>query len=263
MDAITSRENTAVKEIQKLSKSTKHRLKNRLFVIEGARLCEDALQSGIKIQKVCIMQDALEKHAQLIDRLCDGAKKTYIFQRNLFSALSDLVTPQGILCVCRMREESFHLEDGSYIGLESIRDPQNMGTILRTAEALGITGVVMSKDCCDIYSPKVLRGSMGAVFRLNYMVTDDLPAYALSLQLNGFTTFGAVADRGAPPVTKLSLSKEDKAAVVIGNEGNGLSQELLDACAEETTIPMGGRAESLNAATAASIVMWEMVRERI
>lgn len=84
MDAITSRENTAVKEIQKLSKSTKHRLKNRLFVIEGARLCEDALQSGIKIQKVCIMQDALEKHAQLIDRLCDGAKKHISFSGTCF-----------------------------------------------------------------------------------------------------------------------------------------------------------------------------------
>lgn len=263
MDAITSRENTAVKEIQKLSKSTKHRLKNRLFVIEGARLCEDALKSGIKIQKVCIMQDVLEKHAQLIDRLCDGAKKTYIFQKSLFSEISDLVTPQGILCVCRMREETFHLENGSYIGLEHIQDPQNMGTILRTAEALGITGVIMSKDCCDIYSPKVLRGSMGAVFRLNFMITDDLPAYALDLQLNGFTTFGAVADRAARPVTRLSLSKTEKSAVFIGNEGNGLSQELLDACIEKTTIPMGGRAESLNAATAASIVMWEMVRDRL
>lgn len=100
MDAITSRENTAVKEIQKLSKSTKHRLKNRLFVIEGARLCEDALQSGIKIQKVCIMQDALEKHAQLIDRLCDGAKKNiYLSAEPVFCAFRFSYTTGHFMCL--------------------------------------------------------------------------------------------------------------------------------------------------------------------
>lgn len=263
MEPITSKENKAVKEIQKLLKLTKHRLKSRLFVIEGARLCEDALQSGVQIKTVCVTQGAREKHAALIERLCAAAEITYIMPQELFCTLSDLVTPQGVLCVCRMREDSFRLESGSYIGLENMQDPQNMGTILRTAEAFGLTGVVMSGGCCDIYAPKVVRGSMGAVFRLNFHITDDLPSFALSMRQNGFKTYGAVADRAARPVTGLSLSKEDKAAVFIGNEGNGLTGELLDMCAEKITIPMGGRAESLNAATAASIVMWEMVRGRV
>ena len=263
MESITSRENTAVKEIQKLTKSAKRRAESRLFVIEGARLCADALQSGVQIQMVCVMQDAQEKHAALIESLCAAAEKAYLLPKHLFCALSDTVTPQGVLCVCRMRENSFTVGRGSYIGLENLQDPQNMGTILRTAEALGITGVVLSGGCCDIYSPKVLRGSMGAVFRLNFLVTDDLPAYALKMRRNGFLTFGAVADRGALPITQIPLAKEEKAVVFIGNEGNGLTQALLDVCGKKTTIPMGGRAESLNAATAASIVMWEMVRGRL
>lgn len=263
MESITSRENTAVKEIQKLTKSAKRRAESRLFVIEGARLCADALQSGVQLQTVCIMQGAQEKHAVLIKSLCASAEKAYLMPKHLFCALSNTVTPQGVLCVCRMREEAFHLDGGSYIGLENIQDPQNMGTILRTAEALGITGVILSGGCCDIYSPKVLRGSMGAVFRLNFLITDDLPAYALEMKRNGFVTFGAVADRGAQPITRLPLAGEEKAVVFIGNEGNGLTQALLDVCGKKTTIPMGGRAESLNAATAASIVMWEMVRGRL
>ena len=135
-----------------------------------------------------------------------------------------------------------------------------MGTILRTAEALGVGGILLSRGCCDIYSPKVLRGSMGAIFRLPFLVVEDLPAYLSKQKEKGYSIYAAVPDRNAVPITEIPFSK--RCAVVVGNEGNGLTQACIQACTQSVTIPMEGRAESLNAAIAASILVWEMVRRQ-
>jgi len=143
-----------------------------------------------------------------------------------------------------------------YIALERVQDPSNMGTILRTAEALGVDGIILSDDCCDIFSPKVVRGSMGAVFRIKYSVVDDFCSYIKSIGEGGIKTYGSA------PVNAVDIRTVGfkGGVMLIGNEGNGLSQEVLDCCTDRVSIPMNGRAESLNAACAASILMWEMIR---
>lgn len=263
METITSKENTAIKEVHKLIKSAKHRAQARAFVIEGVRLCSDALQSGAEVQTAFMTQAAMEKHPALAKSLCKAAQKSFVLPERLFMAVSDTVTPQGVLCVCQMKESPVRVCEGRYIGLEDIQDPQNLGTVLRTAEAFGIDGVILSRGCCDLYAPKVLRGSMGAVFRLQTTVRGDLPAFVKELRTQGFYTAGAVPDRNAQSITGVSFPPGGKSAVFIGNEANGLTAALKDACDELVTIPMDGRAESLNASVAAAVVMWEMVRERL
>ena len=145
-------------------------------------------------------------------------------------------------------------------GLEDIQDPSNLGTVLRTAEALGMGGVILTQGCCDVYSPKVLRGSMGAVFRLPMALVETMPPAVKALEQKGFVTMAAVPDRKAEPITQVLFSSPS--IVLVGNEGNGLTEACIQACTQSVTIPMEGRAESLNAATAASILIWEMVRSQ-
>jgi TrmH family RNA methyltransferase len=147
-----------------------------------------------------------------------------------------------------------------WMALESVRDPGNLGTVIRTAEAMGVDGLLLSSDCCDVYSPKVLRGSMGGVFRLPIVEAADMAEAVETLQKAGLPAFACVPFTGPDvlPVTKAPLSAG--CLCVVGNEANGLTQKTVEACRYKVTIPMAGRAESLNAAVAAAIMLWEMVR---
>ena len=136
-----------------------------------------------------------------------------------------------------------------------MQDPINLGTILRSAEAFGISAVVLTRDCCDVYSPKVTRGSMGAVFRLPFYITDDLPALIGEFNRYG-TSFAAVLDKDSVSLDECSF--EGAALAVVGNEGNGLTEDTVKACTHKLYIPMSGKAESLNVSAAASIILWEM-----
>lgn len=147
---------------------------------------------------------------------------------------------------------------GSCAVLEDLQDPGNLGTILRTAEALGIGRVVLLGDCCDPLSPKALRASMGAVFRLGLSLERSRQGLFSRLRGEGFRLLASVPDSAALPVTEVDFS-QGPCAVFIGNEGNGLSQETIAQC-QRVTIPMAGRAESLNASAAATILLWEMAR---
>ena len=147
---------------------------------------------------------------------------------------------------------------GSCAVLEDLQDPGNLGTILRTAEALGIGRVVLLGDCCDPLSPKALRASMGAVFRLGLSLEPSRQGLFSRLRGEGFRLLASVPDSAALPVTEVDFS-QGPCAVFIGNEGNGLSQETIAQC-QRVTIPMAGRAESLNASAAATILLWEMAR---
>ena len=135
-----------------------------------------------------------------------------------------------------------------------------MGTIIRTAEALGLDGILLSDGCCDIYNPKVLRASMGGVFRLPLMRVGDMAQTVVTLQEKGMTAFACVVDSTATPITSAAMG--EGAVALIGNEGNGLRAETIAACKHSVTIPMAGRAESLNASMAAGIILWEMCRNK-
>lgn len=262
MNMITSRDNPNIKEIIKLQKSAKQRRDAGLFTVEGVRLCRDAALSGAKINKLVYTKQAMEKYSDDFKLISDSGCEKIEVSGDIFLKISDTKSPQGLLCVISMLDKSILVDKientGRYVALENISDPSNLGTILRTAEALGLDGIILSEDCCDVYSPKVARGSMGAVFRMKFCIAENFTEFISELTKKGIKTYAATP-RDAVSVTELDLKS---GMVLIGNEGAGLTDETISACSQRIKIPMGGRAESLNASAAAAILMWELIRSK-
>lgn len=258
METITSRSNEKIKRYLKLSASSKERRENSLYTIEGARLCCDAMLSGETIEEFFFTEKAREKFNEQVEKLCKNAKASFIISDEVAHKMSLTPSPQGLFCVVALRQNTLAINTKlCYIALDGIQDPANLGALSRTAEALGIAGLILY-NCCDIYNQKSLRASMGAFFRLPVMITDNLPLLLRNKAIEGMLTFAAVPDRESEDVCALDFSYG--AIGVIGNEGNGVSQQVIDACMKKAVIPMSGRAESLNAAAAGAIVMWEMMK---
>ncbi len=260
MIRIASKDNSLVKHINKLNKSVKYRRECKEFVAEGIRLCSDALISGAEISSLIVCEDILEKYSDIIKKISEASNNSYVFSKALFNNISDTKNPQGIICVIKTLDKHSLFDkmksNGKFLALENIQDPSNLGTILRTAEAVGIDGVILSSDCCDIYSPKVVRGSMGAVFRLPYIIKESIAEF-ISENKN-ITSYASVVDSNADKITRIKF--ERPCVVAVGNEGNGLKSSTIEVCNKKITIPMNGRAESLNASAAAAIIIWEMVK---
>lgn len=261
MDVIKSKDNKTIKYISKLISSSKFRREESRFVTEGVRLCEEALKNNAHIDFLVCSVSAYDKYSDIVSKLSDSAKNTLLVEDRIFSALSDTKTPQGVLCVVKTLDKRFCFdtirENGILLALDSIQDPSNLGTILRTADALGVSGVVLSSGCCDVFSPKVVRGSMGAVFRVPFYITGNLPEFITDFNKYG-KTYACVLDDLALTINEVEFNTPCMS--VIGNEGNGISKEVISACTNKLYIPMHNNAESLNAAVAASIIMWEMVK---
>ena len=258
---IISYNNPQIKYIKKLLSSSRFRRKEGMFIIEGARLCLDAYKSGVEIIKLFYTIGAAKKYNKyLADVLY--ATENELISCDVLKRISSTESPQGIICICKIPDQNISLNDilsySKIICLENIQDPSNLGTIIRTAEALGIKGIALSDGCCDLYNPKVLRGSMGAVFRAKCFNVNDCSNFIDILNNDKFTTYASVPVNDALKITEVDFN--EKCAVFIGNEGNGLSNEIINKCRKKITIPMNGRAESLNAAAAANIIMWEIVR---
>ncbi len=256
-EIIKSKDNPLIKRITRLLSSAKGRREEGCFVCEGVRLCRDAVLSGAGILCFCCTEQAYSKNVEAAEMISSAAEKTVRVSPSLLSKLSDTDNPQGFLCIVRMNARAAEITPGRcYAALERIQDPSNLGTILRTAEALGISGVILSGDCCDIYSPKVVRGSMGAVFRLPFIIKGDFTEYIRSVSDDNIRTFAST------PRNAVSIEKADFSAggiMLIGNEGSGLCEETIDACTDRVMIPMLGRAESLNASSAASILLYKLI----
>lgn len=259
---VTSKENPLVKEWRALCRESKRRRESGFFAIEGARLCSDALLSGRKPRTLLVTAAARRAYAETAARLEAAAEQTVEISPELASYMADTASPQGIFCITKCLDNPLSLDTintaGRYCFLEDMQDPGNLGTVIRTAEALGLDGLLLSAGCCDVYNPKVLRASMGGVFRLPLCLALEAPRAVEQLQKKGLRGFACVVDADAEPVQLASFGAG--AFCLIGNEGNGLRPETVAACARRVTIPMAGRAESLNASLAAGLVMWEMVR---
>jgi len=258
MEEITSRTNERIKNFLKLCSSSKERKEQRLYAIEGARLCFDALLSGEKIKEFYYTRKAKEKFPLQVEKIGKEAENRFVISEEVARKMSSTPSPQGLFCVACVRQNTLAIDPKlCYIALDGIQDPANLGALARTAEALGIEGIILF-NCCDAYNQKSLRASMGAFFRLPVMETDDLCMLLRNKAIEGMLTVATVPDRGSENICSLDFSKG--AIAVIGNEGNGVSQQVIDACMKKAVIPMNGRAESLNAAAAGAIVMWEMMR---
>ena len=254
--AISSRENPLVKLVISLQKSAKTRQENGSFVLEGLRICEDAYDNNIEFDTLIVSETALKKYPSEIEKFRKRAKSRISVTDKLFEKMSDTVAPQGIIVIGKIPDrQAVPNPKGRYIALENIADPSNLGAVARTAEALGVTGIIVTDNGCDPYSPKVLRASMGTILRLPIFICDDICAMANDMNMR---TIGCVVDSDAADISKIDFSDGD--ILVIGNEANGLCDRTKHKADILATIRMKGKAESLNAAAAAAIAMWEMVK---
>lgn len=253
---ITSKENSLIKLTSELQNSSKKRHETGLFVLEGLRICKDAFENGIRFDKLIISKTAKEKYKSIISDFSAVSSECYLLPDSLFKKISETDSPQGIIVLAKKpgtKKLDFSL--GRFVGLENLQDPSNLGAIARSCEALGADGILLSKNCCDPFSPKSLRASMGTLLRIPVLILDD---FANDIKKSGLKTFACVVDSDALPITKAKFS--DGSIVLIGNEANGLTADTINACDLKITIPMNGTAESLNASVAAAIAVWEMMK---
>ena len=259
MEIITSRQNKRIQTVRDLSRDPELRREKGLFVCDGEKLLTEALRSGAGVETVLWKENRNE------------AFPTFEYEALLTEGLFDYASPlknsPGPLFTVRMPQAPGFCVEASVTAaeepawervlvLEGVQDPGNVGTVLRTADAFGVDCVVLLEGCADVYAPKTVRSTMGAVFRqrILQLSMDGLSALC---RVKGLKLYAAALSGRARDVRDLSLRN---AAVCVGSEGSGLSRELLERCDGEVIIPMRGAAESLNAAVAAAILMWEMCR---
>lgn len=259
---ITSSANPKVKQVVQWQTKAKERRSAGVFLTEGFKMLEEAPEELIK--EVYITQGALERTLDrpvLREKLARTGYETV--SDELIVKMSDTQTPQGVLCV--VKQPQYGLEQlistpaPLLAVLENLQDPGNLGTIVRTGEGAGITGVIMSRQTVDIFNPKTIRATMGSIFRVPFLYVDSLEETIVRLHQNGIHTYAAHL---AGKKYYDSFSFCQGTAFLIGNEGNGLSAGTADMAEEYLKIPMEGRVESLNAAVAASLLMYEAHRQR-
>ncbi len=257
MEKITSKNNSIIKDTKRLFSSSKARREKNLFALEGARLCFDVLNSFYTVDTLLFTNELYSRYPVQVDSLIKISDKAYMITKDISDKLSETANPQGIFATVKMADSSIAVNKGKIIALDHVQDPGNVGTIIRTAEALGMDAIILYNSC-DIYNPKTLRTSMGSVLRMNMIEVEDLYNFLTELKKDGFKIYSTVPDRNANKIIDIDFS--DDVVCVIGNEANGVEESIKELSTALITIPMLGRAESLNAGVAGAITMWEMVR---
>lgn len=255
---ITSTGNAQVKELLQLQKKSKVRNERNIFLVEGIKMFLEAPRN--RIEKVFISGTLFNRKKQELN--LDGLK-VEILSDKVFSHVSDTKTPQGILCVMRQKktklEEIFAQKPEHLMILDNLQDPGNLGTIVRTAEGAGVSGIILSKDCVDIYNPKTIRSTMGSIYRMPFLYVEDLENTIEEVKKQDIKVYAAHLQG------KNNYDEENYktgCAFLIGNEGNGLRDEIAKKADIWVKIKMHGEVESLNAAIASSILMFEVCRQR-
>lgn len=259
---ITSTSNAKIKRIVQLRKKKKARDAEGVFLVEGIRMFREIPEK--LLQEIYISESCEGKEGKEIRRRASACGiRPELVSDGVFAYLSDTQTPQGILCV--VRQLSYSLEEVAdascphMLVLDRLQDPGNVGTILRTAEGAGVTGILLDGECADIYNPKTIRSTMGSIFRMPFYYIQDLEEGIRYLKKRGICTYAAHLEG------KRAYDEEDyrrPCAFLIGNEGNGLRPEIADLADTYIRIPMAGEVESLNAAIASAVLMFEAGRQR-
>ena len=242
---VTSRKNPLLQQVRRLLSSRKDREREGLFVADGTKLLQEAVKWWPDLQTVILSEGVAAE-------VPDGVRVVTV-PGDVMESVSPMQTPQGALFICRLPEKTAFVPKAGMLLLDGIQDPGNLGTILRTADALEIP-VALLEGCADPYSHKVVRASMGAVFRTPVVQTDWATAKNACADAGICVAVTALSERAQD----LRQAELDKMAVVIGSEGRGVRKEILENARAELIIPMNERCESLNAAIAAAIVMWQM-----
>ncbi len=269
---ITAASNPKVKNLTALMQKSRERRRQDVFPVEGPKLFLEADRETVKevylsysLYERLFGNEAAQKEEANGSLLRQKLGQTgyEVLEDSVFGRVSDTRTPQGIICVIRQVhyriEEMLKKENPCLLLLEDIQDPGNLGTMLRTAEAAGMTGVIMSRGTVDIYNPKTIRSTMGSIYRLPFCYTEDLSETIRCLKEGGVEIFSAHL-QAAKSCYEMDFT--GAVAFLIGNEGNGLRPETAAAADQPLIIPMHGKVESLNAAAAASVLMYEAARQR-
>ena len=260
MQKITSKDNEIVKNIKKL-KDKKYRDLNKEFVIEGIKLIKEAIQEKAKIKQIIICDDCDTSEISK-DLTYEIAKYNCIYvSKQVFASITEVKNPQGILAVVSKEnaEKEIDYSQDIIVALDDLQDPGNLGTILRTVDSIGLTQILVSKGTADCFNPKVVRSTMGAIFRVKIIECENLMETLKQAKKHHFKVM----------VTSLQTDNSiydvdyNKKVIVVGNEANGVEQEIQDFADEKVKIPMLGKTESLNASVATGIVLYEFVRQKL
>lgn len=261
MQQITSKENKIIKHIIKL-KEKKYRKEYNEYIIEGAKIVQEAIQEKAKIKQIIISENAI--NTDLIqNHLKEELQKIDYIQvpSKIFKLISEVEKPQGILAIIEKekQEENIDVNQDIILALDDLQDPGNLGTIIRTADSVGLKQILISKGTTEAYNPKVIRSTMGAIFRVKIIECENLKETLKRLQKNNFKIM----------VTDLNTDKSiydiklQKKVIIIGNEANGVSEEIKNIADTRAIIPMFGKTESLNASIATGVILYEYVRQKL
>ena len=256
---ITSKDNETIKHIKKL-KEKKYREEYGEFIVEGIKMIEEAISENAKIKSIIICDDCKTTGSIPNDLMYEIAKLNCIYvAEKIFNSITEVTNPQGIMAIIEKvenKENEIDFKQENFLILDNIQDPGNIGTILRTADSLNMKQIIISKGTADIYNPKVVRSTMGAIFRIKVIESENLAKVIKEMKKHKISVYATdlKTDKSIYDVNYL------KAAIVIGNEANGVSKEVLEEASDRIKIPMIGKTESLNAAVATSIILYEAFR---
>ena len=259
MITIESRQNSALRHLVRLGRERKYRRSTEEMLCEGEKMLEEALRSGAQPGVLLVRERAKDSLPDgLLDRAAQAGAALYCAPDALFELASDVETPQNVIFSCKQPRWTADALDGKaqVLLLDGLQDPGNLGTILRTAEAFALGAVVLCEGCADPFAPKVVRSTMGAVFRLP-CVRLSLKEAIAQLHAQGLPVYATALHADSVPLSAVSLNR---AAVIIGSEGRGVTPQAIEMSDQRVIIPMHGRAESLNAGVAAAIVIYEMTK---
>ena len=280
-ELITSRQNRRIVELMKLD-DRRARERARRFRFDGVKLLCEAIRRGVELDSLFLRAGTADKVAARMEelygcRLAQVGCPVFAVEDGLFEKISQENAPEGVITVAKYidkfhkniiiyKEDEIRLGDAPVILLESVRDPLNVGAIIRSAAALGVGHLILSADCADVYHPRTVRAAMGPLFSMPMIRVEDLPGTIRALRAAGHAVYAAALDDtalrlGSPAWSAEQGSGTDTPCAVIGNEGHGLSPEVVDACTRSVYIPMEADTESLNAGVAAALIMWELCKK--
>ncbi len=259
MREITSKDNKIFRHALSL-KTKKYRDRNGEYLIEGPNLLKEAIKEKIEVEAVFVRPEMTGEEADIIEEGPELYRKAFVLSNKLFDELKDTETSQGIVTVVRKRQRMpEEATGGNYVVLDRLQDPGNIGTILRTADAAGFEMAVFMKGTADPYGSKVVRSACGSLFRLPIVFAEDADELAELVHSRGKRLIATAMDAEK---AYYDCDLERDAAIIIGNEGNGISPELISRADEKISIPMAGNTESLNAAVAGGILMYDVPQRR-
>lgn len=261
MQTITSKDNELIKHIRKL-KDKKYRDESNEYVVEGVKLVEEAVKENAKIKQIIVCEDTTRTYEIPTHIMLEIAKYECIsVSDKIFNIITQVTNPQGIMAIIEKNAQNAKIDytQDIIVVLDDVQDPGNLGTILRTVDSIGLNQIIVSKGTADAFNSKVVRSTMGAIFRIKIIEVENLAQAIKEMRKHHFKLMVTSLQ------TKNSIYDIDfyKKIIVIGNEANGVSKEIQDMADEKAKIPMLGRTESLNASVAAGVVMYEYVRQEL